>query len=98
MIYVGNVEAFISLDDVSITTESGILPNVAANSDFGTSSSNGGTPALEMTDVDVSGGVTIDDISTGYRILTDSTWSGAINTIRYKQVARALRGVLISTQ
>lgn len=80
LIYVGNIEAIISLDDVAVTTESGILANVAANSEFGTSGSNGGTLTLELTDVDISGVVTIDDISTAYLILTDSTWSGAINT------------------
>ncbi|KAJ5904622.1 hypothetical protein N7504_007005 [Penicillium tannophilum] len=57
----------------------GIFANVAANSEFGTPGS-GGTLTLELTDVDISGVVTIDDISTAYLILTDSTWSDAINT------------------
>ena len=80
LVYVANIEAVVLIDDVSVTTESGILANVAANSEFGTSGSNGGILTLELTDVTISGLITIDDISEGHVIMTESSWSGAINT------------------
>ncbi|KAH7131682.1 hypothetical protein B0J13DRAFT_508746 [Dactylonectria estremocensis] len=79
LVFVSNIAAYVYLTDVSITIDSGILANISTD-DWGTSGSNGGDATIVLSEVDVSGDVYVDDISTLELDLADSsTLTGTVN-------------------
>ncbi|PWR75551.1 hypothetical protein ACKUB1_12380 [Methanospirillum stamsii] len=62
--FVTNTDAIISLNDVVITADSGELVNAAATSRWGTEGSNGGHVAMTADNLDLSGSIIADEIST----------------------------------
>lgn len=81
LIFVANIQAYVYLTDVDVTIESGILANITASSDWGTSGSNGGIAYIYLVDLTVEGDIYIDDYSEVYIYLVGSTWTGAINPL-----------------
>jgi hypothetical protein len=81
LIFVANIQAYIYLTDVKLNIKSGILANISADSDWGTSGVNGGTANIFVTDLDVSGDIFVDDISEVNIYLLNSQWTGAINAL-----------------
>lgn len=81
LLFVGNVIANIYLTDVTTSIDSGILLNSSADSDWGTSGSNGGNAYVYLSDLTIDGDVYVDDISIAVITLEDdTTWTGAANT------------------
>lgn len=79
LVFVSNIEAYVFLTDVSISLESGILANISTD-DWGASGSNGGVATIVLSEVDVSGDVYVDDISTLELDLADSSaLTGIVN-------------------
>lgn len=81
LIFVANIQAYVYLTDVDVTIESGILANITATSDWGTSGSNGGIAYIYLEDLTVEGDIYVDDYSEVYVYLIGSTWTGAINPL-----------------
>ncbi|KAJ5759274.1 hypothetical protein N7520_006430 [Penicillium odoratum] len=81
VLFVANVQAYVYFTAVDITAKSGILANITADDQFGTSGINGGTVNLFLTDLHVSGDIYVDAISEANIYLVRSHWSGAINTL-----------------
>jgi hypothetical protein len=82
LFYVTNTNAVIYLNNVEISSASGILLNAAAGS-WGNSGSNGGTAVLNASAQQLSGDVTADSISSVDIIMeSGSALTGAINTAK----------------
>lgn len=81
VLFVANIQAYVYFTAVEITAKSGILANITADDQFGTSDVNGGTVSLYLTDLNVSGDIYVDDISEANVYLIGSHWSGAINPL-----------------
>ncbi|KAJ5914139.1 hypothetical protein N7504_003022 [Penicillium tannophilum] len=81
VLFVANIQAYVYFTTVDITSKSGILANITADDEFGTSGVNGGTVNLFLTDLDISGDIYVDDISEANVYLIGSHWSGAINPL-----------------
>ncbi|KAJ5671763.1 hypothetical protein N7507_000890 [Penicillium longicatenatum] len=81
VLFVANIQAYVYFTAVDITTKSGILANITADNDFGTSGVNGGTVDLFLTDLKISGDIFVDDISVANIYLVGWHWSGAINPL-----------------
>ena len=78
LIFCSNADCDVYLDDVDIAIASGILANSSA-SDWGTAGDNEGVLSAYLTDIDVTGDVYVDDISSAAIYLYSTTWSGGIN-------------------
>lgn len=78
LIFASNIEFSIYLTSVDISIASGILANASADQ-WGSSGSNGGDIYVYLTDIDVTGDVYVDDVSSATLSLYSTTWSGAIN-------------------
>lgn len=77
-----NTSGEISLKGVSSTATSGVLLKASADK-WGTSGSNGGNGGNAILNADtekLSGDVVADNVSTVALTLTDSSWSGALDT------------------
>ncbi|KAJ5669841.1 hypothetical protein N7462_010911 [Penicillium macrosclerotiorum] len=81
LVFVSNIQAYVYLTDVDLTIKSGILANITADSEWGTTGSNGGIAYLYLTDITVEGDIYVDDYSEVYVYLVGSTWTGAINPL-----------------
>ncbi|RAK98546.1 uncharacterized protein BO80DRAFT_495546 [Aspergillus ibericus CBS 121593] len=79
LLFVANIEAYVYFTNVAITIQSGILANITADSDWGTSGDNGGTANVYLTDLEVTGDIYVDDISAINLYLIGSSWTGALN-------------------
>jgi hypothetical protein len=79
LIFVGNIIGDITLNDVEVTMKSGIFVNSSADSEWGTTGSNGGTAVISTTDMDIVGDSYVDEISSLTLSLYSTTYSGAIN-------------------
>lgn len=79
LLFVANIEAYVYLTDVAISIRSGMLANITADSDWGTSGENGGTAHVYLTGIDVIGDIYVDDISVINLYLIGSSWTGALN-------------------
>ncbi|TPR02722.1 hypothetical protein CAN33_0045725 [Aspergillus niger] len=79
LLFVANIEAYVYLTDVAISIRSGMLANITADSDWGTSGENGGTAHVYLTGIDVIGDIYVDDISAINLYLIGSSWTGALN-------------------
>ncbi len=81
LFYVTNTDATIDLDDVSIDNTEGQLLMVAGNDgQWGTQGSNGGVVAFTASDQTLSGSITVDSSSSLSLKLSNSAYTGAINT------------------
>lgn len=79
LLFVANIEAYVYLTDVAISIRSGILANITADSDWGTTGENGGTANVYLSGIDVTGDIYVDDISAINLYLIGSSWTGALN-------------------
>ncbi|KAJ5689399.1 hypothetical protein N7462_003791 [Penicillium macrosclerotiorum] len=78
VMFCSNIDCYYYLDNVSISTKSGILANSSA-ADWGISGSNEGGLYAYLAELDITGDVYVDDISTVAIYLYSTSWSGAIN-------------------
>jgi len=79
--YVTNTTTAISLTGVTINNSSSALLTAQANSNWGTTGSNGGLVTMTTSKQTLSGAIAVDDISTLALSLTNSSvYTGAINT------------------
>ncbi len=83
MFYVTNTTCSISLEDVSMTLANDQLFTIAGNSSsrgWGTEGANGGDVALETSNQELAGAITVDEISTLDMAMNDGTvFTGTIN-------------------
>ncbi len=78
--YVTNTIAVLSLSNVELTNPSGYLLNAEANSNWGTSGSNGGHVTFNATSQTLSGDIAVDSISTlAASFKSGSSYTGAID-------------------
>ena len=80
MFFVTNTKATISLDNCTLNFGSGVLLNAAGQSQWGTSGSNGGEVTFTASNMDLSGNIVVDSISTLDFTLTGTAYTGAVNT------------------
>lgn len=80
LIFVGNVVADITLNDVDVAIASGIFANISNDASWGTSGSNGGTAVISITDTDITGDCYVSSISALTMDFYSSAYSGAINS------------------
>ena len=79
MFFVTNNGANINLNNCSLSFGSGVLLKAAGQSQWGTSGSNGGKVVFTAKNMDLSGKIIIDKISTLKLTLTKTTYKGCIN-------------------
>ena len=81
LFYVTNTDATIDLDDVDIDNAEGQLLMIAGNDGiWGTQGSNGGSVTFTATDQTLSGSITVDSASSLTLKLSNSSYTGAINS------------------
>lgn len=86
MLYVTNTHSIISLDNVKLTLANDNLLTVAGNSSsrgWGTAGKNGGQVTFSASNMNLSGKVTVDTISTlNFTLGQNSTFKGSINIVK----------------
>ena len=81
MFYVTNTAANIALTDCTFTFGSGTFINIGTGK-WGTSTSNGGTVTMTLTNQNIEGNIVVDSISGLTLTLVKSTIKGTINTAK----------------
>lgn len=79
LIYAGNTQAYVYLTDVDVRIKSGILANISADSEWGTSPYNGANATIYLTDMTIAGDIYVDNLSGVFLYLVNSHWTGAMN-------------------